>query len=223
MENNEKLTPREWIENIWYHYKWQIIFGGVFAIFLFISIGQMISNDEPDLRLLHVGPMYISTEAADRIEETLVGMSEDYNDDGEINVDLLDITINKFGTDEENAINYDQNAEGYKRFQTEIRAGDAVIYLLDEEYFKICVDEGLLTPFEEIIDDAYMPENVIDGCGVKLSELKAYELSGLQNVPEGAILCLRRSPAKDELSYGRTEEDWEGNKKTFVNIIKYGN
>lgn len=221
MEKTEKLTPREWIENMWYHYKWLIIFGGLLIAFLVISCFQFLANDDPDVNILHMGPMYISPEVADKIEATVGGMAEDYNDDGEVNVAILDITVNKFGTDESNTFNYDQYNSALQRFQTEIRAGDAVIYLLDKEYFDICVGEGLLTPLDEVIDDAYMPENTVDGYGVYVSELDAFGLEGLSSVPDTAILCLRRSPEKDEIKYGRTQETWEGNRKTFVNIIKY--
>ncbi len=221
MEKTEKLTPREWIENMWYHYKWLIIFGGLLIIFLVISCFQFFGNDDPDVNILHMGPMYISPEVADKIEATVGGFSEDYNDDGKKTVSILDITVNKFGTDESNTFNYDQHNSALQRFQTEIRAGDAVIYILDKEYFDICVQEGLLTPLDEVIDDAYMPENTVDGYGVSVSELDAFKLEGLSNVPDTAIICLRRSPEKDELKYGRTQETWEGNRKTFVNIIKY--
>lgn len=221
MEKTEKLTFREWLENMWYHYKWLIIFGGLLIMFVVISLFQYFSTNDPDVNILHVGPMYISPTNAEKMEETVGGLSKDYNDDGEMTVNLLDITINKFGTTEENAINYDQNNSGLQRFQTEVRAGDAVIYLLDKEFFDICVEEKLLTPLDEVIDDAYMPENVIDGYGVYLSELDAYELPGLSSVPDTAILCLRRNPEKDDIKYGRTEEVWDGNRRTFVNIIKY--
>lgn len=220
--DNGKMTPKEWAEHIWYHYKWVLIIGVLVAMFVVIALVQFLQNDEPDVRIMHVGPMYISPAAADKIEATLTPMSGDYNDDGEIHFNILDITINKFSNETSDlVVNYDENNEGYTRFQTEIRAGDSVIYLLDEPYFNICVEEGILAPFDEIIDDAYMPENVISGCGVKISELDAYSLEGLSSIPETAILCIRRSPAEDELSYGRSEEEWEGNRQTFVNIIKY--
>lgn len=221
MEKTEKLSPREWLENLWYHYKWLIIFGGLIVIFLVISLFQYFSTNDPDVNILHIGPMYISPTAAEEIEETIGGLSEDYNDDGEMTVNILDITVNKIGTTEENLVNYDQNNTGLRRFQTEIRAGDAMIYLLDREYFDICITEGLLTPLDEVIDDAYTPENVIEGYGVLLSELDASELPGLSSVPDTAILCLRRTPAKDDIKYGRTEEIWDGNRRTFINIIKY--
>ena len=217
-----KLTPKQWIENIWYHYKWAIILGGLIIAFVAIALVQFLSNKEPDVRIMHVGPMYISPAANDKIEATLAPMSGDYNDDGEVNINILDITINKFSVEGSDVVyNYDKNNEGYTRFQTEIRAGDSIIYLLDEPYFNVCVEEGLLTPFDEIIDDAYMPENVISGCGVKISDLDAHKLDGLSSIPDTAILCIRRSPEKDEISYGRTMDAWNGNRQTFVNIIKY--
>ncbi len=224
MEKQEKMSLGEWFENIWYHYKWLIIFGVVLVAFILISFSQFLATKDPDVNIMHVGPMYISSDVAATIEDTVGKLSDDYNDDGEIKVEILDITVNKFGNEDAgiDPVNYDQNNKGMQRFQTEIRAGDTVIYALDKQFFDVCVEEGLLTPLTDVIDDAYMPENVIDGYGVYISDLKAYELDGLSKIPETAILCLRRSPDKDEIKYGRTMEVWEGNRNTFVNIIKYG-
>ncbi len=222
--NKPKLTFAKWVENTWYHYKWTIILGGAIVLFLVISLVQLLKNEEPDIQIMHVGPMYISPAASEEMEATVGEMGYDCNDDGKINVNILDITINKFSNEAGDVVvNYDANNEGYSRFQTEIRVGDSIIYLLDEPYFDDCVQENILAPLDEIIDDADMPEKVISGCGVKISDLKAYSLPGLSAVPETAILCLRKSPEKDEISYGRTKEAWECNKVTFQNIIKYGN
>lgn len=225
-EQNEKMTAMEWLENVWYHHKWMIIFAGMMILFVVISIGQLVSNAGADVNILHVGPMYISPEAANRIEATLGELSDDYNEDGEFVADILDITVDKISDGKGGTVNYDQGNQAMQRFQTEIRAGDAVIYALDKYYFDICLKEGLLTPFEEIIDDADMPANTVkdeNGAifGVYVSDLDAYSLSGIENIPETAILCLRRSPENDQISYGRTVEEWNGNRKTFVNLIKY--
>ena len=225
-EQNEKLSFSEWLENIWYHSKWMIIFGGMMIIFVVISLFQIFSTSNPDVNILHVGPMYLSSEAIDRIETTLKDFSDDYNDDGDFTMNILDITVDKISDGQGGTVNYDYNNQSLQRFQTEIRAGDAAIYALDKDYFDICLKEGLLTPLEEIIDDADMPVNNVKDekgviYGVYVSDLDVYSLSGIENFPDTAILCLRRSPEKDQLSYGRTQEDWEGNRKTFVNLIKY--
>ena len=221
MEANEKMSFREWIENIWYHYKWLIIFGGLIIAFVVISTVQLINTKDPDVNILHVGPMYISPTAAENIEITLDDFGTDIDGDGKVRVNILDITVNKIGTEDMTPVNYDDKNKALQRFQTEIRAGDAVIYLLDKEYFDICVEEKLLTPLNEIIDDAYMPQKTVDGYGIYVSELDSFELEGLKNVPKTAILCLRRSPEKDAIKYGRTQEVWEANRNTLINLVKY--
>jgi hypothetical protein len=193
------------------------------VVFLVMSCFQYFSTKDPDVNILHVGPMYISPESSDKLKGTIAGLSEDYNDDGDINVALLDITVNKFGNEDAgiDPINYDQNNNALKRFQTEIRAGDAVIYALDEEFFEICLEEKLLSPLSEVFSDEILPENTVKCYGVKIADLDAYKLDGLSSIPETAILCLRRSPELDPIKYGRTAEIWEGNRKTFENILKY--
>ncbi len=224
--DNGKMTPMEWAEHIWYHYKWVLIIGACVVVFLLITVTQFFTNKSPDVSIMHVGPMYITPTAHDEMADTLATFSKDYNDDGEIKTDILDITVNKFTNEDESfTVNFDQNNESLRRFQVEIRSGDSVIYLLDEYYFDICIDEGLLTPLNQIIDDAYMPENVISGYGVKLSQLDVYSLPGLRTVPEGAVLCIRTSPEYDEsigrLTYSRSMEAWENNLLTFKKLIEY--
>ena len=223
MEKKERLPFKEWLENTWYHYKWLIIFGAVCILFVSLSLTQCSQNEDIDVKLFHVGPMTISDAAAQQLKSTIADFAEDCNGDGEVHVDLLDITVNKFGNEEAgiDPVNFDHNNKAMQRFQVEVRAGKAYLYALDKEFFDICVEEGVLTPFSELFDETEMPENVIDGCGISISELDAYKLPGLSSVPDTAILCLRRSPENDDLSYGRTKEGWEGNKNTFVNIVKY--
>ncbi len=223
MEKKEKLPFKEWCENTWYHYKWLILFGFVCVLFVVLSLTQCSRNKSIDVKLFHVGPMTISDAAAQQLKSTIADFAEDCNGDGEVNIDLLDITVNKFGNESAgiDPVNFDHNNKAQQRFQVEVRAGKAFLYALDKEFFDICVSEGVLTPFDQIFNESEMPENVIDGYGIKISDLDAYDLPGLSSVPETAILCLRRSPKDDELSYGRSEEGWEGNRNTFKNIVNY--
>ncbi len=223
MEKKERLPFKEWFENIWYHYKWLMIFGIIVVAFLLFSFTQCSTNKAIDVKIFHVGPMTISQAAADQLKNTVAEFAEDVNGDGEVNVDILDITVNKFGNESAgiDPVNYDYQNKAMQRFQVEVRSGKAFIYALDKEFFDICVKEEILTPFSQIFDKSEMPENVIDGCGIRISDLDAYQLDGLSSIPDTAILCLRRSPADDELSYGRTEKGWEGNKNTFYNIVNY--
>ncbi len=230
MEKKERLSFSEWCENMWYHYKWLIIFGGLMLLFLVVSVIQMNKQKDPDVNTLFVGPWYLSVANIDELETTISGFSRDYNDDGKIKVNTLDLTIQKLKDEgdenvsgDETLINHDERNETLQRFQVEIRTGDAVIYFLDREFFDICVKENILTPIDEIIDDAYMPDTVIDGCGIPLSALDVYRCPGISRMPEDTVLCIRRSPEKDDITYGRTMETWDGNRQTFVNMVKYRN
>ena len=140
--NKGKLSFAKWIENVWYHYKWTIVLGGIIVIFLVIALVQLFRNEEPDINIMHVGPMYISPADSDEIGKTLATMGYDCNGDDEVNMNLLDITVDKFSNETGDVqVNYDENNKGLMRFQTEIRAGDARIYLLDQPYFEMCVEE----------------------------------------------------------------------------------
>lgn len=221
-EKKDKLSFAEWFENIWYHYKWPLILGTILGVFLIVSLVQFFSKDDPDIKILHVGPMYISPTDSETLRGTVEGLSDDYNGDGKVVVNLMDITIAKFQDNETSeSFNYDEHNKAHQRFQTEIRAGDSMIYVLDREYFDICMELNLLEPFDSFVDDADMPENVIEGCGVKISDLDAYELPGISRFSSDSIICLRRSPEKDEISYGRTVDGWNGHRRTLLKILKY--
>lgn len=228
MEKKERLSFSEWCENMWYHYKWLIVFLGLMLLFVVISVVQLVKQKDPDVNMLFVGPWYLSVANIDELETTVQGFSRDYNDDGKLRIDTLDLTIQKLLVDgdsavsgDETLINHDERNETLQRFQVEIRTGDAVIYFLDREFFDICVEEKILAPIDSIIDDAYMPETVINGYGIPLSALDVYQCPGISRMPEDTVLCIRRSPENDEITYGRTMETWDGNRQTFVNMVKY--
>lgn len=222
VEKKEKLSFAEWFENIWYHYKWPLICGAILCVFLTVSLVQLFSKDDPDIKILHVGPMYISATDSDILCETVKGFSEDHNGDGKTVVHLMDITIAKFqDASTSEYFNYDEHNKAHQRFQTEIRAGDSMLYVLDREFFDTCMELNLLEPLDSFVDDADMPENVIEGCGVKISDLDAYELPGISRFSADSIICLRRSPDKDDISYGRTADGWNAHRRTFIKLLKY--
>ncbi|MBR4950724.1 MAG: hypothetical protein IKZ23_02095 [Clostridia bacterium] len=222
--DNGKMTLSEWIGHIWYHYKWAIGAASVLIAFAVFTIVQLASKVEPDISIMHIGPNTLTQNTQNSIAETLEDLGVDYNEDGKVHTNIVNITVDRF-TDEDNSyvINFDNNNEGLKRFQVEIRTGDSIIYLLEEYYFNYCVERELLVPFASIIDDADMPQNVIKGCGVKISDLESYKLKGIKNIPETAILCIRRMPNDNEISWGKGKDHWNSNLTAFKNLIKYGN
>ncbi|MBR5746778.1 MAG: hypothetical protein IKX92_05925, partial [Clostridia bacterium] len=158
-KKEERRTFGEWFGDLWYRYKWLLIICALLAVFLIISLAQIIGAKDADIKILYVGPEYLNEKARERLFESIASLAPDYDGDGEVNTDLLDIMIRRYydESDPENYIRYDKDLESNKRFQTEIRAGDAVIYILDSVYYKKSVEEGILAKLTEVLPPEAMP------------------------------------------------------------------
>ncbi|MBO4277184.1 MAG: hypothetical protein J5925_02155 [Clostridia bacterium] len=222
-KKEERRTFGEWFGDLWYRYKWLLIICALLAVFLIISLAQIIGAKDADIKILYVGPEYLNEKARERLFESIASLAPDYDGDGEVNTDLLDIMIRRYydESDPENYIRYDKDLESNKRFQTEIRAGDAVIYILDSVYYKKSVEEGILAKLTEVLPPEAMPAEVYGEYGVELGKIDARLLPGFDVLPGDLVLCIRRSPDKDNIKYGRAADYWESNRKAFENIIKY--
>lgn len=223
MEKTEKLTFKEWFENLWYRYKWLLICVAVLAVFLAVSLVQVLSAKKPDVTIMYVGPAYITPEDRDRLMTSMESLAPDYNNDGAVATDILDITLHRVydANDSSNYTLYDQNNEAYTRFQTELRVGDAVLYILDSTFYDECVELNILTPLEEIFGKDAVPSGAVGEYGISIGSLDAQYLPGFDKIPDDMVICLRRSPDKDAIKYNRKEELWESNKEAFERIVQY--
>ena len=93
-----KMSFGKWVENVWYHYKWQILISIFAIVVLAVCITQCVKNssDEPDIHILYAGSKHIaqpndrqsgSTPFRD-LESALSSLASDYNGDGEKIIDL---------------------------------------------------------------------------------------------------------------------------------------
>lgn len=222
-EKKEKLSFGEWFENLWYRYKWLMIIGALLLVFVVISCVQLFTAKNADVKMLYMGPEYLNELARERMFESVSKLAPDYDGDGEVNTDLLDIMLRRYydESDPEKYVRYDKNGESDRRFQTEIRAGDAVIYILDSIYFKKCVDEGILAKLSEVLPESAVPAETAGEYGIELGKLDARLLPGFDVLPGDLVICIRRSPDKDQLKYGRAADFWENNRVFFENLVKY--
>lgn len=220
MEAKNKLSFKEWCEHIWYYYKWLIILGGLVVIFLLSAFIQLIFKAEPDVHILYVGKGSISVNGVNELTNFVESMIDDYNDDGKKICDYVDITA--LAAEESGQVfNADVNAAAITRFELEMRSGDSVIYLLSEYYFKEAKDLGVLAKLSDVLDSSAMPAKTYDEYGVYLQDLELYQAPGFKYLPGNTIVCIRRSPGKDEIKYNRTIETYTANKLCFQKLITY--
>ena len=219
-----KRSPgfKGWAEYIFEYYKWPIFFGVVLVSAIIFAISQAASNANPDLSMMYVGPFYMSPAEQDKLGETvalLSGEAEgDYNQDGRFRYNFLDLTISHLRDQEGIEYTYDDQNAAYTRFQTEMRAGDTVLYFLEPYFYRIALSEGIIAPLSELGID---PSLSYDGYGIPIGNLDCYELDGFSQMPAEAVVCIRRSPQADAVSYGRTQESWEYHKDLFVKMTRY--
>ena len=212
-----------WWEYFKEYYKWPALIIGIVVIAVLIGIRQLSERSDPDLSVMYVGPGYLSFADQQDLENVFADLSGDlagdYNSDGKYTLNFLDLTVN-----------YAQNAEGYQimtkddedttytRFQTELRAGETLLYFLDPHYYEIVKDEGILQPLNVILKD---PSVSFDGYGIHIGDLDAKVLPGMERMPSRTVLCLRQSPTEDAISYGRTESDWAHHRDLLELLVAY--
>ena len=194
----EKMTFRQKVENFWYHNKFTTIVVSVFAIFIIIATVQLFTKKEPDANFLYMGPGAVAFSGEALMQESIAEvMKEDYNKDGEKYVDYIELTA--LDTDK----NFDDTegdfATGYtsaqvqktvgETFAAHIIAGDSMIYLIDDSFFNVAKDTGVLMPLKEAL--GYTPDIAVNEYAVYLSDLDIYYMPGFNLFPESTMLCIR--------------------------------
>lgn len=215
---------RGWVTYLYEYYKWPILIVAIILVGIFAGISQIRRAADPDLSVMYVGPFYLSPAYQKLLEEQVAVFSGeeiagDYNGDGEYKFSLLDITIDYLTDADGVQYIYDDGNSALTRFQTELRAGDALLYFLEPYYYRQAKADGVLQPLEEL--GAEYAANSFDGYGVYLGDLDSYGLDGFSRMPAETVVCLRRSPEKDAIDYGRKVEDWEHHRDLLRQILIY--
>ncbi|MBE6650637.1 MAG: hypothetical protein E7613_04915 [Ruminococcaceae bacterium] len=220
----EKMTFRQKIENFWYHNKFTVIVVGAFAIFIIISLIQLLSKDKPDANFMYLGSAPLSYK--ENLFQASISevMKEDYNGDGKKYVDLVAVTSKdvSFNDTEGNfATGYttsDLQKTTGETFAAHLTAGDSMIYLIDENYYGVLDAADVLMPLSEAL--GYKPEFAVNDYTVHIGDLDVYYLPGFDVLPKNTLLCIRY-PVKLTKSEKEVEERKEWNLKVFRDIFSY--
>lgn len=214
---------RGWVSYIWEYYKWPILIVGIIVIGVLIGIRQAAGSANPDLAITYVGPFYLSADNQEELKNDFAALSGDvkgdYNGDGEYRLSLLDLTITYVLDADAKVHVYDEQNSVFTRFQTELRAGDTMLYFLDKRYYLEAKNEGILQPLKDVLTESETKLS-FDGYGIYIGDLNAYDRAGISRMPAGTVLCLRRSPDRDALKYGRTIENWESHVKLLRSLVR---
>ena len=213
-------------DNFWYHYKWPVI-GLVVGLIIFaVCIAQSCSREEDDLVLLYAGPKLLSAQEQAQIEEVMTGvMPSDFDKDGQKRLGVATYNVYSQAQIEEilaasSDATFDtaRNTEDVKQYQSYIKTGESMIYLLDPWLYEQLRDDAN-RPLQKLSDVLVeMPQGALDdGYGVRLGDTALYErYAVLQALPADTVICLSRPYAIGKTS---TESYYVREKDTFAAIV----
>lgn len=168
-------TPKEKWDNFWFQYKWYVIAITAVTVILAVLITQCATRTKYDLEVVYFTYTSVLDEQTNKIADYLTAYAEDINGDGEINVQVVNVSFSDKSGDSQ-----------YKytmltKLQAMI-AGDenAILYITDSESYKYL--------------DGLTENGLFDGEPIKLGDkfYSATESEQLGKLPEGLQISCRR-------------------------------
>lgn len=168
-------TPKEKWDNFWFQYKWYVIAITAVTVILAVLITQCATRTKYDLEVVYFTYTAVLDEQTGKIADYLADYAEDINGDGEINVQVVNVSFSDKSGDSQ-----------YKytmltKLQAMI-AGDenAILYITDSESYKYL--------------DGLTENGLFDGEPIKLGDkfYSATESEQLGKLPEGLQISCRR-------------------------------
>lgn len=205
-----------WLENYWYHNKWQTLIAAFFIFVGTVIIGQMITKDNFDVVVLYGGPHQFTPNETRQIQNALQSvMSEDFNGDGEKNLQLVSIllmTQEQIDAEKKSAAasgavvvyNSANLIQNRSQFSSQVIAGETVICLIDPNWYTdLYKNAGFIKLSEGL---GYTPDNVIDEYSMYFADTDIADyFSALQLFPADTILCVRRKSTASFFSSAEKE------------------
>lgn len=189
------------LENFWYHYKWQTIFGVFFLIVLIVCLVQCSAKGRgDDAYIMYAGEYVLSPIEKEAMKQTVASVGKDINGDGKIEISFGAYTIRqRADIEEQDPTNQrffaEASAQQLDLFDQEILSGEATLCFLSPALFqRVAAAGGFLPVFEyapTLSTDAQLSYNGTY-CGIKLKDLPLYQREGFRNLPEDTVFCVRR-------------------------------
>ena len=189
-----------WLENFWYHYKWQFLAVVLGWVMLGVWLVQCSGNGKgDDVSVLYAGGYTMTVEDARDMTATLESFTVDRNGDDKVVVGLgnypvyTNKEIETFTPQQQGHLKQ-MSYDNRQNFDQEIYAGEASLCFLSPSLFEDLCKAGALIPVSEYVS---LPETAVTEAyggtayGVRLSSLALSGYPGFSKLPADTILCLR--------------------------------
>lgn len=210
MEN--KLTYhcfKDKVGNFFYHYKWIVMICIISISIISILIFNFFNRPSYDLTVLMVGNYSFLSEY-DKINQVLKEYADDYNQDGEILIELVPFTIQ----DEENSENPYSNTLNLSKLMANLTLSTAVVYIIDDYVYESIGTDGAFVNLELEYGDIFGIKN--DKFNIENTEF--IKKLNLQNFPKDFSILIRNIEDFSDKNKEKVILNYN-NSKNFVNNI----
>ena len=174
-----ELHGFEKVSNIWYHYKWLIIFIAFLIVVVSYITYNTLSRDKPDLSVMMIannGLQYRQEELENFFEK----YTEDLNGDGKVYVSVITAPLQAGSTDQLMMAN--QN-----KFFGVMQTGDCMLLITDSN-----TEEDITTIMKSDLSEDFPGNKYITQQGLSLDmELFAQEVK-YESMPNDVVLSIRQ-------------------------------
>jgi len=227
------------LENFWYHYKWHSIVALFIVIVVTICTLQMCKRTSYDIHIIYAGDHEIrktSSGSTSPYEDILLSLSnvvDDFDGDGEVNINLLNLfVINEqekeelLGKNEGLTINESLVREDTKTLEQTLVYGEHYICFLSERIFREYDSEfegAIFASLEPYADKSKSYEYANDRkTGIYLRSLAISRLPELSNLPDDTVVCIRTlNPVSQKFGKKQNEENFRRAEIVIKNILRY--
>ena len=199
---NIKMTPKQWIENFWYHYKWHTVVG-VFAVLVVVMLTvQMCTKQDYDAHIMYAGNYNISTLSQDgdlpeykKITSALSAVCPDSNGDGKIDVNLQKLFVltpeqsSELDADDTSSLSLSQKDS--ETLDNMLVVGNYYVCFMSYDLFMekdAIYDGAIFEPIAKYATDESIEYEYASERGIFLRSLPY--ASGL-SLPDDTVVCLR--------------------------------
>ena len=196
-DDAEKTKLQLWLENYWYHYQWQTIFGVFFAFVIIVSTIQLVGNKGYKTNMVIATDVGFTPTQESIIQREVADALCEGNDEIAVN------TVN-------------MSADFAYQSQETFYSGVGIttyVYILSERIFLELDAAGRFESVAELVGDKeleYCNEN-----GVYLRSTDFGSLTSFALLPDDSVICFAKKAlmAKDK--------DYDASKELLVDIFAY--
>ena len=225
------------LENFWYYYKWHSIIALFLVFCITICSLQLCTKKTYDVYVLYAGNAYVGRTAKDgdipaykRLETTLSGRADDYNDDGETNLSLYTLGfLSESEKTEEAPFTESILVQDEEFFLYNYIMGNggnynvAFISPYVYEKYHVYSDVTMFMPVAGYLDTDYTEYELYSDYAVKLSSTTLYKnnASIREILPEDTLIVLKiKSYTASGFDKSGTEARYAASESFFRSLLE---